>query len=64
MKFLLIIAAAVPVVTFVSCESTTIVQPEPTTVSETATQRTSTSSSYGMMPETTSTSETRTVRAQ
>lgn len=64
MKFLLLIALAVPVLAVVSCETTTIVKPEPTTVSETQTRRTSTSSSYGMMPETSATTETRTVTAQ
>jgi hypothetical protein len=65
MKFLLLIALAVPVITIVSCETTTIVKPEPTTVSETQTRRTATSSStYGGMPDTVSTTETRSVTAQ
>ena len=65
MKFLLLIALAVPVLAFVSCESTTIVAPEPTAVSETQTRRTSTtSSSYGGMPDSVSTTETRSVISQ
>jgi hypothetical protein len=65
MKFLLLIALAVPVLAIVSCETTTIVKPEPTTVSETQTRRTATSSStYGGMPDTVSTTETRSVTAQ
>ena len=63
MKYLLLIALAVPVI--VSCETTTIVKPEPAIVSETQTRRTSTTSStYGAMPESVSTTETRSVTAQ
>ena len=65
MKFLVLIALAVPVLAIVSCETTTIVNPEPTAVSETQTRRSSTTSStYGGMPDTVSTTETRSVTAQ
>jgi hypothetical protein len=49
-----------------SCSTTTVVKPEPTTVSETNVRRTATTSSYGTMAPVSSstTTETRSVTAQ